>query len=89
MGDLSLSLAHLVIHRLVRLCAFADLAAAWPMALWTLHAGSRRELEMDSSQEQAKLPGWGLGGRVQRTVLQIGAGTLDTGFCIGLAGDGL
>ena len=35
-------------------------AAAWPMAMWTPLTASKREPEMDSSQEQVKLPGWGL-----------------------------
>ena len=36
------------------------LAAARPMAMWAPHAGSRRELEMISSQKQTKLPAWEL-----------------------------
>ena len=38
----------------------AALAAGWPTALQAPHMGSRREPEMNSSQEQAKLTGWGL-----------------------------
>ena len=49
-------------------------AAAWAMAMQAPHAGCRRESEMDSSLEQAKLPGWGLDSLaaargLQRTVL--------------------
>ncbi|KAF6109520.1 hypothetical protein HJG60_010793 [Phyllostomus discolor] len=58
-------------------------AATWPM-------DSRSESETGSSWEHVKLPEWPLSStcRLQRTALYNGAGTLHTGFCFGLAGDG-
>ena len=38
----------------------AALAVTWSMATWAPYAGSSREPELGSSEEQAKLPGWGL-----------------------------
>ena len=60
-----LSLAHLVMHWPVHLHAVPgvrDLVAlaVWHMAEQVLHADSRREPEMNSSWEQAKIPGWRL-----------------------------
>ena len=61
----------------------------WGHSIHMAH-GSRRKSDMNSSWEQATLPGWRpwpLSSclRASRMVLYIGAGTLDPAFCLGLA----
>ena len=64
--SLSLFLTHLVTHSPVHLhalwgvCDLVALAIKIPMAVQVPHTNSRMESEMKSSQEQARLPGWGL-----------------------------
>ena len=63
-------------------------AAAWPRAMQAPHTGSKKSLKWTAAGNKLSyLDHLAAPCGLQRTILQNGSGTLDTGFCVGLAED--